>query len=89
MDPIRMIQIFMVFTNSSYYRSHDCAFFIIVVNGTEIHKYLDHPYWIHKCLSIVRISIFYYIFLYIYFPGIFTELGGLVYINLEAKTNSS
>ena len=31
-------------------------------NGTEIHKYLGDPYTIHKCLNIVRMSIFYYIF---------------------------
>ena len=56
----------MVFTNYLDYHPHDCAFFIIVVNGTEIHKYLDHPYWIHKCLNVGQISIFYYIFLYIF-----------------------
>ena len=40
------------FANYLYYHPHDCAFFNTVVNGTEIHKYLDHPYWIHKCLNI-------------------------------------
>ena len=59
MDPIGMIQIFMIFTNYLYYHPHDYAFFNIVVNGTEIHKYLDHPYWIHKCLNIGWISISY------------------------------
>ena len=48
------------------------------VNGTEIHKYLGDPYTIYKCLNIVRMSIFYYIFPYIYFYEIFTELGGIV-----------
>ena len=48
------------------------------VNGTEIHKYLGDPYTIHKCLNVVRMSIFYYIFPYIYFYEIFTELGGIV-----------
>ena len=28
----------------------------------KIHEYLGHPYWIHKCLNVVRMSIFYYIF---------------------------
>ena len=53
------------FTNSLHYRSRDSALFIIVVNGTGIHKYLGHPYSIHKCLNVVQMFIFYYIFLYI------------------------
>ena len=60
-------------------------FFNIVVNGTKIHKYLDHPYWIHKCLNVGRISIPYYIFLYIYFPQIGTQIGFLCDIKLVVK----
>ena len=41
-------------------------------------KYLDHPYWIHKCLNIGCISIPYYIFLDIYFPEIFTDIGWML-----------
>ena len=38
-------------------------------------NFLDHPYWIPKCLNIGRISIPLQIFSYIYFPKIFTEIG--------------
>ena len=38
-------------------------------------NYLDHPYWIPKCLNVGRISIPLQIFSYIYFPQIFTEIG--------------
>ena len=41
-------------------------------------NYLDHPYWIHKCLNVGRISIPYYIFLYKYFPQIFTKIGEMI-----------
>ena len=37
-------------------------------------NYLDHPYWIPKCLNVGRISIPLQIFSYIYFPQIFTEI---------------
>ena len=60
-----------------------------IITHMTVHKYLDHPYWIHKCLNVGRISIFYYIFLCIYFPGIFTELGGLIDINLGVKKKFS
>ena len=26
-----------------------------MVNGTKIHKYLDHPYWIPKCLNVKKL----------------------------------
>ena len=38
-------------------------------------NYLDHPYWIPKCLNVGWISIPLQIFSYIYFPQIFTEIG--------------
>ena len=38
-------------------------------------NYLDHPYWIPKCLNVGQISIPLQIFSYIYFPQIFTEIG--------------
>ena len=38
-------------------------------------NFLDHPYWIPKCLNVGRISIPLQIFSYIYFPQIFTEIG--------------
>ena len=53
-----------------------------MVNGTKIHKYLDHPYWIPKCLNIGQISIPLQIFSYIYFPQIFTEIGFLCEIKI-------
>ena len=49
-----------------YIIGHLTALFIIVVNGTETHKYLDHPYCFHKCLNVGWMSIFYFIFLYIF-----------------------
>ena len=48
------------------------------VNGTEIHKYLGHPYTIHKCLNVVRMSIFHNIFLYIFPRNLYwTKRNGL------------
>ena len=41
-------------------------------------NYLDHPYWIPKCLNIGRISIPLQIFPYIYFPQIFTQIGCMI-----------
>ena len=41
-------------------------------------NYLDHPYWILKCLNIGRISIPLQIFPYIYFPQIFTQIGCMI-----------
>ena len=38
-------------------------------------NFLDHPYWIPKCLNVGRISIPWQIFSYIYFPQIFTDIG--------------
>ena len=38
-------------------------------------NFLDHPYWIPKCLNVGQISIPLQIFSYIYFPQIFTEIG--------------
>ena len=61
------------------------AFFVWCVNGKEIHKYLVHPYTILKCLNVVQMSIFNYIFIYFYFQEIFAVLGETLDINLEAK----
>ena len=41
-------------------------------------NYLDHPYWIPKCLNVGRISIPLQIFPYIYFPQIFTQIGCMI-----------
>ena len=51
------------------------AFFAWCVNGKEIHKYLVHPDTILKCLNVVWMSIFNYIFIYFYFQEIFAVLG--------------
>ena len=55
------------------------------VNGTEIHKYLGPSFTIHKCLNVVWMSLFYYIFLYLYFQEIFNELGEMVEIIFRGK----
>ena len=41
-------------------------------------NYLDHPYWIPKCLNVGQISIPLQIFPYIYFPQIFTQIGCMI-----------
>ena len=41
-------------------------------------NYMDHPYWIHKCLNVGQISIPYYIFPDIYFQLIFTQIGCMI-----------
>ena len=46
----------------------------------KIQKYLCHPETIQKCLNIVRTYQCKQIFLYIYFPNIFSELAGIVQI---------
>ena len=38
-------------------------------------NFLNHPYWIPKCLNVGQISIPLQIFSYIYFLQIFTEIG--------------
>ena len=45
-------------------------------------NYLVHPYTILKCLNIVQMSIFNYIFLYFYFQEIFAVLGETLEISL-------
>ena len=73
-----MNQIFMV---SCAIDNNDkkCTVMWTIMSGTgKNHKYLGDPYSIHKCLNVVRMSIFYYIFLYTYFPEIFIELGGML-----------
>ena len=74
-----MTQIFMVFLPIPYIIIHMTVhFFFIVVNGTGIHKYLGHPYSAHKCINVVRMSIFYYIFLYIFPRNLYrTRRNGL------------
>ena len=53
-------------------------------------NYMDHPYWIHKCLNVGRISIPYYIFLYIYFPQIGTQTGWMLEnMNISIGHNSN
>ena len=41
-------------------------------------NYLDHPYWIPKCLNVGWISIPLQMFPYIYFPQIFTQIGCMI-----------
>ena len=53
-------------------------------------NYLDHPYWIHKCLRVSQISLFYLVFLYIYFPEIFTKIGWMLEnVNFSVAHNTN
>ena len=45
-------------------------------------NYLVDPYTILKCLHVVRMSIFNYIFIYFYFQDIFAVLGEILEISL-------
>ena len=73
-----MIQIFMDFCPIDHNVKKCLVMWVIIQVIDEKINYLDHPYWIPKCLNIGRISIPFYIFLYIYFRQIFTQIGWMI-----------
>ena len=70
-----MIQIFMDFCPIDHNVKICLVMWVIIKVKMKNINFLDHPYWIPKCLNVGRISMPLQIFSYIYFPQIFIEIG--------------